>query len=155
MIKVKNIMTKNVITISKDSSIMEAVKLMVSKSVSSLVVVDRNKPIAVISEKDIIKGIVSKKTNVQDIMSKEFIIVSPLTAFSEINKSLKEKKIKRFPVVDNDRLTGLITETDVIEATRDFTRFNQIVQDVILAVFGLATAFFLFYFSPLWASIFG
>ena len=155
MIKAKNIMTKDVITISKYSSIMEAVKLMVSKSVSGLVVVERNKPIAVISENDIIKGIVSKKTNVQDVIDRGFMIVSPLTTFSEINKTLKEKKIKRFPVVENDKLIGLITETDIIEATRDFTRFHQIVQEVILAIFGFTTAFFLFYFSPIGASIFG
>jgi len=155
MIKAKNIMTRDVITISKDSTIMEAVKLMVSKSVSGLVVVERNKPIAIVSENDIIKGIVSKKTNVQDVMDNEFMIVSPLTTFSEINKSLKEKKIKRFPVVENDKLIGLITETDIIEATRDFTRFHQIVQEAILAIFGFATAFFLFYFSPVGASVFG
>lgn len=155
MIKVRNIMTKNVITITKDSSILEAAKLMTSKSVSSLVVVEKEKPLAVVSESDIINGIVSKKIKVKDVMDKEFMTTSPLTRFSEIVKSLREKKIGRFPVVENEKLVGLITETDVIEATRDFTRFHQIVQEVILAIFGLATAFFLFYFSPIGASIFG
>lgn len=154
MIKVKNIMTKEVITTTQDLSLKEAAKLISSKSVSSLVVVEGNKPIAVISENDIIKGIFSKKAKVKDVMSKEFAIISPLTKFSEISKSLREEKIKRFPVVENEKLIGLITETDVIEATRDFTRFHQIVQEAILAIFGLATAFFLFYFSPLGSSIF-
>ena len=57
--------------------------------------------------------------------------------------------------MENDKLVGLITETDIIETTRDFTRLDQIIQEVILTIFGLATAFFLFYFSPLGASIFG
>ena len=154
MIKIRSIMTKDVVTISPNSSIMEAAKLMTSKSVSSLVVMDKNKPIAIISENDIIKGILSKKTKVKDVMSRQFMIISPLAKFSEISKSLREKKIKRFPVMENERLIGLITETDIVQATRDFTRFHQIVQEVILAVFGLATAFFLFYFSPIGASIF-
>ncbi len=154
MIKVRNIMTKNVLTITQNTSIMEAANLMTSKSVSSLVVVDKSKPIAVVSERDIIKGIVSKKTRVKDVMDKGFFIISPTTAFSEITKSLREKKIRRFPVVENEKLVGLVTETDVVEATRDFTRFHQIVQETILAIFGLATAFFLFYFSPFGASIF-
>lgn len=154
MIKVRNIMTKEVITISQNSSIMDAAKLMALKGVSSLVVTDKNKPIAVISENDIIKGLVSKKTRVVDAMSKDFSIISPYTKFSEISKTLKDKKIKRFPVVENEKLVGLITETDIVQATRDFTRFHQIVQDVILTIFGLATAFFLFYFSPLGATIF-
>ena len=155
MIKVKSIMTKEVITITQNSSIMEAAKLMTSKSVSSLVIVEKNKPIALISKNDIIRGITLKKTKVKDVMSKEFMIISPLTKFSEIIKSLKEEKIKRFPVVESEKLVGLITETDLIEATRDFTRFHQIVQEVILTLFGLATAFFLFYFSPIGISLFG
>lgn len=154
MIKVRSIMTKEVITISKDSSILEAARQMITKSVSSLVVIEKNKPVAIISENDIVNGIISKKTKIKDVMSKEFMIISPLTRFSEIVKSLREKRIKRFPVVENGKLIGLITETDVIETTRDFTRFHQIVQEAILAIFGLATAFFLFYFSPIGASIF-
>ena len=154
MIKTGSIMTKQVVTISTSSSIMEAAKLMTSKSVSSLVVVEKNTPIAIVSEKDIIKGIVSKKTKIKDVMDREFIVISPMTKFSEISKSLREEKIKRFPVVENEKLIGLITETDIVEATRDFTRFHQIVQEAILTIFGLATAFFLFYFSPLGASIF-
>ena len=119
MIKIKSIMTKDVITITPNSSIMEAAKLMASKSVSSLVVVEKNKPIALISENDIIKGILSKKTKVKDVMSREFMVISPFTKFSGIVKYLREKRIKRFPVVENEKLIGLVTETDVIEATRD------------------------------------
>ena len=147
-------MTQGAITIAKDSSLREAAELIISKSVSSLVVVEKNKPIAVISENDIIKGITSKKTKVRDVIGREFMVVSPLTKFSEISKCLREKKIKRFPIVENEKLIGIITETDIIETTRDFTRFHQIVQEVILTIFGLATAFFLFYFSPIGASIF-
>lgn len=155
MIKVRNIMTKDVITVSKDAGIIKAAKLMVSKSVSSLIVLEKDKPIAILSENDVIKGIISGKARVKDVMSKEFMIISPIATFSELTKTLRNKKIKRFPVVENEKLIGLITETDIVEATRDFTRFHQIMQEIILTVFGLATAFFLFYFSPLRASIFG
>jgi CBS domain-containing protein len=149
-----DIMTKDVVTIAPSSSIIEASKVMASKSVSSLVAVEKSSPVAVVSENDIIAGISSKKNKVRDIMKKDFMVISPLTRFSEIEKLARNKKIKRFPVVENEKLVGLVTETDIIGATRDFTRFNQIIQEIILAVFGLATAFFLFYFSPLGASIF-
>ena len=155
MITVRNIMTKDVVTVYPSSSIMDAAKLINSKSVSSLVVVDKGKPIGVISESDIVRGIVSKKAKVREVMNREFEVVSPDARFSEISRRLRERKVKRFPVVENDKLIGLITETDIVQATRDFTRLHQIVQEIILAVFGLATAFFLFYFSPLAAAIFG
>ncbi|MBI3027006.1 CBS domain-containing protein [Candidatus Woesearchaeota archaeon] len=153
MIKVSNIMTKGVITVTPDSGIKKAAGLIASKSVSSLVILDMENPVAVITENDIIRGIISKKSKVRDVMNKEFIIISPQTKFSEITKVLREGKIKRFPVMEDGKLVGLVTETDIIQATRDFTRFHQIVQEVILAVFGLATAFFLFYFSPIGVSI--
>ncbi len=146
-------MTKDVVTISKNATLVEAAKLIASKSVSSLVVVEKDKPIAIISENDIIKGIIAKKSKVQDAMSNRFKNISPTSSFFEISKILREKKIRRFPVVENEKLAGLVTETDIIEATRDFTRIHQITQDLILVIFGLATAFFLFYFSPLGVSL--
>ena len=155
MIKIKDIMTKEVVTTAKDCSIVEAAKLMASKSVSSLVVVEKNKPVGIISDSDIIIGLASKMTMIKEFMGKDFTVISPSTRFQKIEKSVRHNKIKRFPVMENDKLVGLITETDVIEATRDFTRFHQIVQEIILAIFGLATAFFLFYFSPLRISILG
>ena len=154
MPKIRSVMTKEVFTVSPDTNIIEAARLIASKLVSILVVGQQNKPIAVISERDIINGILSKKTKVKDIMSKEFRIISPNDKFADLSRSVRTGNVKRFPVVEEEKLVGLITETDIIETTRDFTRIDQMIQETILTVFGLATAFFLFYFSPLGASIF-
>ena len=155
MIRAKNIMTKEIITINPNSSLKEASRLAILKTVSSLIVNEKSKPIAIISERDIIKAMLAKKTKVKDAMSKNFIEISPNTMFYEVSRLLMEKKIKIFPVVENGELIGLITETDIVEATRDFTRMHQVTQDIILTVFGLATAFFLFYFSPIRSLFFG
>lgn len=155
MIKAKNMMTKEVITFTPESTLREAAELTTSKSVSGLVVLDDGRPIAVVSERDIIQGTLLKKKKVKEVMTKKFIPISPNTTFYEITKFLKEKNIKKYPVVDNGKLMGIITETDIVEATRDFTRFHQVMQDIILIIFGIATAFFLFYFSPLGSALFG
>ncbi|MCH8067015.1 MAG: CBS domain-containing protein [Nanoarchaeota archaeon] len=157
MIKAKTIMTENVITINESATITEAAKLMVNKHVKSLLVTKNNKPIAIVTENSLIKGALNKSPNkvkIKDVMSKEFLIVNTNTSYSYIIKKLREEKIKRFPVVENDKLIGIITETDIVDATRDFTRFHQIMQEIILVVFGLVTAFFLFFFSPLGQSVF-
>lgn len=157
MIKAKTIMTENVITINESATITEAAKLMVNKHVKSLLVAKNNKPIAIVTENSLIKGALNKSPNkvkIKDVMSKEFLIVNTDTSYSYIIKKLREEKIKRFPVVENDKLIGIITETDVVDATRDFTKFHQIMQETILIVFGLVTAFFLFFFSPLGQSVF-
>ena len=149
-------MTENVITINENASIPGAAKLMVSKHVDSLLVTKNNMPTAIIVKNDLIKGLVNKnpsRINVKDIMSKNFFITNPGTSYPYLLKKLRREHIKRFPVVENNKLVGIITETDIVDATRDFTRFHQIMQEVILAVFGLVTAFFLFFFSPLGQSI--
>ncbi len=158
MIKAKTIMTENVITINENSTITEAAELMVSKHVTSLLVTKNSIPIAIVTENNLIKGALKKipnKVKIKDIMSKDFLIITPDTNYSYIIKKLKEEKIKRFPVEENGKLVGIITETDIVDVTRDFTRFHQIMQEVILTVFGLVTAFFLFFFSPIGQSIFG
>ena len=156
MIKARAIMTENVITAREDATIDEAAKMMLNKHVKSLVVAKDLKPIAIVTQRDLIKGSLNKtpgKVKIKSIMNKNFLAVNPNTNYLFIVKKLKEGEISRFPVVGHDKLVGIITETDIVDATRDFTRFHQIMQEVILAIFGLVTAFVLFYFSPLGQSI--
>jgi len=161
MVTVRNIMTDNVLTIDENTKVGEASKLMVSKNVSCLLVIKEKKPIAIITENDVIKKAILKgknlnKTKVKEIMSKNYRTIMPDTNYTDILRDLREKNIRRFPVVDDRNiLIGLVTESDIVQATRDFTRMHHIVQEVILAIFGLVTAFFLFFFSPLGTSIFG
>jgi len=155
MVKVKNIMTSNVVTIGQNANLVDAAKLLLSKSVRNLVITEDSKPIGIIGERDVIDGIMAKKAKVKNIMTKDFAVTSPNVNFFEIAKVFKEGKTRKFIVVDGQKLNGIVTEMDIINSMRDFTKFHQIMQEVILAIFGLATAFFLFYFSPLGASIFG
>jgi len=156
MIKAKTLMTENVITINENATIEEATKFIVKKRVNSLLITKNNYPIAIVTENNLIKGTLNKnpkKVKVKDIMNKDFLIININANYSYITKKLRNEKIKRFPVVENNKLVGIITEMDIIDATRDFTRFHQIMQEVILVIFGLVTAFFLFFFSPLGQSI--
>lgn len=155
MIRARAIMTENVTVIKEDATIAEAAKLIISKNLNNLLVIKKNIPIAVVTTHDLIEGIVniSPKARVRNVMSKNYFVIDPNINYYNLVKKLKEEKMKIFPVVEKDRLIGIITETDIVDATRDFTRFHQIMQEVILTVFGLVTAFFLFFFSPLGQSI--
>ena len=154
MIRAKTIMTESVVTVNEAASLKEAANLMLNKHVSTLMVAKDSKPIAILTENDIVRGFISKKAGkVKDVMSKNFLTINPETAYIFIIKKLKEEKIRLFPVIQNNKLVGIITETDIVDATRDFTRFHQIMQEAILAAFGLVTAFFLFFFSPLGQSL--
>ena len=155
MIKVKKIMTRNVITVSKDTDLFEAEKIITAKNVGGIIVIEKGVPIGVIDQREIIAGILAKKKKIKDAMGMDFVVISPLTKFPELSEYVKKKNIKRFAVVDDGQLVGIITESDIVHSMRDFTRFDQTVQEIILVVFGLATAFFLLYFGPIGTSIFG
>jgi len=156
MIKAKSIMTENVITVNQDATVEAAANLITNKHVNSLLVTINNIPIAVVTKNDLIRGTLTKNPKnikVKNVMSKKFLIINPDTKYSFLVNELKKRDIKKFPVVDNNKLVGIITETDVVDATRDFTRYHRILQEVIFTIFGLVTAFVLFYFSPLGQSI--
>lgn len=155
MITAGSIMTESVIKINENATATEAAKLILKRNISGLVVTRNNLPIAVVTINDLIKGVVniSPKVKVKDMMSNKFHIMKPNSNYSQLVDILKGKNIKIFPIVKNKKLIGIITETDIVDATRDFTRFHQIMQEIILTVFGLVTALFLFLFSPLGQSI--
>lgn len=157
MVKVRSIMSRNVITVDEDANISDAAKLMAKKDVSCLVITKEKKPVAIINENDLVKAALlvrNNKLKVKNLMHRNYKIISPKTKFHEVEKFFNKDKIKRFLVIKDGLLVGIITDTDIINATRDFTRFHHIMQEVILAVFGLATFFFLLFFSPLGQSIF-
>jgi acetoin utilization protein AcuB len=151
-------MSKDVITINEDTSILNAAKLMAKEDISCLVVTKEKRPIAIINENDLVMGAFSNKNlhklRVKNLMHKRYKLVTPKTNFYKVERLFNKDKIKRFLVVKNGLLVGIITDTDIVNATRDFTRFHQIIQEVILAIFGLATIFFLFYFSSLGQALF-
>ena len=158
MIKVKSIMSKNVITISEDCNISDAAKLMTKKDISCLAVIKEKNPVAIINESDLAKAAESgknlQKLKVKNLMHKNYNMVTPETKFYKVEKFFSKDKIKRFLVIKNGLLEGIITDTDIVNTIRDFTRFHRIMQEVILAIFGLATFLFLFCFSPLWQALF-
>jgi len=157
MIKAKAIMTENVATVKDSANAAEAARLLLKNKVSTLVVVDsKNRPVAIVTDDGLIKGTLKKSlqsVKVKDIMERDFGKIGPDEPYRKILARQKKGRISKFAVVSGNELKGLITETDIVEATKSFTRMHQIVQESILAVFGLVTAFFLFFFSPLGQSI--
>jgi CBS domain-containing protein len=117
-ILVKDIMTKRIITADINTNLLEAVKKMARARVSTIVILENKKPVGIITDSDIIKKVVAQNLKpstlkVEDIMSSPLITISPDADILEAEKIIREKKIRRIPVVKNDKLVGIITPTDV------------------------------------------
>ena len=118
-VKIRKIMTANVVTIGPEKSISEAVKKMVERNVECLPIVKFGELQGLITFRDIIEKVVyakrvPEKTKVRDVMAKKTITCSPDSTIIEVVKLMKNKKLRRIPVIDKDRrLVGIITNFDL------------------------------------------
>jgi CBS domain-containing protein len=118
---VQEIMTKKVKTIDSDKTVFEACELFQGLKVGSLVVIYEDIIVGIITERDVIKQIILESKNprntlVKDIMTPNIKTIHSLAKIEEASKLMKKNDIKKLPVVYNDNLVGIITETDISRA---------------------------------------
>jgi CBS domain-containing protein len=104
-----------------DSFVFDALKLMAEKNVGALIVLDDEKLVGIISERDyarkvILKGKSSHKILVKDIMTYNVITVSPTHTVQESLKLMSDKHLRHLPVVENNQLIGIVTIGDLVNA---------------------------------------
>ena len=118
MPSVKDIMTKTVITVGVDCSVFEAAELMNSKEIGSLVIVQGEAPVGIITERDIVRRIVAKKlpyeTKVSEIMTTQPVTVDPDMSLKDAARLMSTNKIRRLPVVKQNKLVGIVVASDFV-----------------------------------------
>jgi CBS domain-containing protein len=117
-----------VVTIDRKQSVYDAILLMDTHHIGSLVVTDNGELVGVISERDyackvIIKGKQSKTTNVDEIMSGKVVVARPETTINECMALMTGKHIRHLPVLDDGKLVGLISIGDVVKEVIDEQSF--------------------------------
>ena len=115
---VRDIMSAPVLTIDAKKTACDAGKLMRKHRKGFLVVVEKTKPVGVISESDLIEEVVSKnikseKIKLEVLMKEPIIAVDPEDDVLTASRKMKENNIHRLPVVSNGRLLGVISLTDI------------------------------------------
>lgn len=111
----------NVYSITSGLSVYDALKIMGEKNVGALLVIEDEKLLGIISERDyarkiILKGKTSQETLVKEIMTEKVISVAPDDNIEKCMEFMSEKHIRHLPVVKNDKVTGIISITDVVTA---------------------------------------
>ncbi len=139
MAKISKIMIANVPTLKKEAKISDAAKLMASKPHGCVVIVEGKKPIGIITESDIVKNLISKKTNpgknVTKIMSSPVTNIDINTKIEKANKIIDTKHFRRYPIVQNENLVGLVTENRVVQEINDNIKFHRNIQNAVLILF--------------------
>jgi len=111
------IMTSKVITVDISERVEEALRLMIKFDVGSVIVTDRQKPVGIITERDItrasLRGDSLLKIPVRGLMSKPVQFVGPNTEVWKAFETMLKLGVRRLPVVDDEKLVGMVTEKDL------------------------------------------
>ena len=111
----------NVWSVSPEATVYEAIEIMAEKGVGALAVTSGDKLAGIISERDyarkvILKGHSSKETPVSAIMSTDVVCVSGDQRVDECMALMTEKRIRHLPILDNDKLIGMISVGDLVKS---------------------------------------
>ena len=119
--KLRKIMVEKVRTAALDDSARDVAMLMNRYQIGCVIIVDECKPVGIITERDMLKrvickGIVPEKARVAGIMTKPLVNASPNMRAGDAAKIMLEWNIKKLPVVDEGKLVGLVTLTDLLRS---------------------------------------
>jgi len=117
-VKVEDIM-HDITLVDKDASISEAAKIMSAKEVGSILVAERNKPVGILTERDILKkvtamGLDPKTTKINQIMTAPLITVPADASLEEASKIMLQKQIRRLPVTKDKKIVGMISARSMV-----------------------------------------
>ncbi len=126
--RIRDVMTKNPITIDSETLVLDAQRIMKENNIRRLPIVDKGKLVGIVTKHDLLEASPSPATSlsihelnyllskmkVKEIMSKNPITLSPDTPFEEALRIGQEKKVGAFPVVEDGKLVGIATESDIV-----------------------------------------
>jgi CBS domain-containing protein len=121
--ELKDIMVRNVVTIDSEASVKEAAKHMNLYEIGCLIVMNKDKVSGILTERDLLTKVVeaarnAEKTKVKDITSTKLVTGTSDMDVVDAARLMLKKKIKKLPIVNNGKLVGLVTFTDIVRTVR-------------------------------------
>jgi CBS domain-containing protein len=112
---------RRIISVKPDDSVLDAIRLMAEKNIGAVVVIEDDNLLGIMSERDyarkvIVKGRASDSTPVADIMTSEVLTTSGGETANDCMAIMTERKIRHLPVIEENRVVGMISIGDLVEA---------------------------------------
>lgn len=106
------------VTVSPDDPIQEIAEIMRDRSVGSVIVERNNEPIGIVTDRDLSMKILAEGTDPSSMTARDVMTPDPVTADAddgvfELCQKMRENSIRRMPVVENGKLTGIVTLDDL------------------------------------------
>ncbi len=130
---VKEIMTRDVVTVDIKSDVPHLAKKMLVYDVGSVIVMDKKHPVGIVTERDIVRKIVSKNLkpdaiSIKELMTTPLMTIPATEDVADTMHRMVKMEIRRLPVVENGKLVGIVTDTDLIAISAEM---GSIFSDLI------------------------
>lgn len=137
--KLRDVMTKNAKYVTTQDNITNAAKIMEDLNVGCVPVCEEQRPVGMLTDRDIVLRNVAKEkngnnTNVTEVMSNRVVYGTPDMDVHEAAELMSKYQIRRLPVVENDRITGIV-------AIGDLAVQNKLVDDAGVALNSISKNF--------------
>jgi len=131
--EVKEIMSRDIVTISPEASMAEAAGIMGEKHIGSLIVTKYDTPVGIVTERDLLGKVLAlgknlKEEKVEAVMSYPLITIGPVVKIKEAAQMMVQKK-SRLAVFDCGKLVGILTASDLIRSLPDVPETEVNVDD--------------------------
>ena len=118
---------RTIFTISPEYTVLEAISLMADKGIGALVVTVEDKVVGILSERDYTRKVIlmertSKETTVSEIMTSKVLTVTKSTTVEDCLSLMTDRHLRHLPVLENEKLIGLISIGDLVKAVMDDQR---------------------------------
>jgi CBS domain-containing protein len=134
MAQIRAIMTENPKTCGPQDSVIDAAKLMASEDVGPIPIVEGEKLVGIVTDRDIVIRVVAEgrdaqSTTLGEIASTDIATVSPDDDLDRALEVMGSKQIRRLPVVEGQRLIGIVAQADVARHAEE-TKVGDVVEDI-------------------------
>jgi CBS domain-containing protein len=112
----------DVVSVTPDSNVLDALKLMAQREIGAVLVIESGRLIGIMSERDyarkvILKGKSSQDTRVREIMTERVVYARPDQTVPECMALMTNKRIRHLPVLEGERLVGVLSIGDLVKET--------------------------------------
>src|SRR5215207_7272552 len=128
--RIKEVMTRDVRACEPNATVADAAKVMAQEDVGPVPIVEDGRLVGIVTDRDIVVRVVAQgrdpnATTVREIASTELVTVSPDDALNR----LAERQVRRLPVVEGDRLVGIVAQADIARLGED-KKTGEVVEEI-------------------------
>jgi len=116
---IKSIARETVVTTDTDASVAEVVETMEEENVGSVVVVDGDDPVGIVTDRDLVLQVLAidgdpDSTGVEEVMSRDLVTVEGDVGVLDLMRKMADRSVRRVPVMEDGELSGIITLDDLV-----------------------------------------